>query len=279
MVGDKLRQILKGDRFSFGLTTTLSDPSIIEIAAYEGFDYIITMNHDQIGTQIRTAEAVGIPIIVKIWGQNPDPVQVRYILDLGPDGINFVWLESKEQAERIVRMCRTAPYGDREVFPGARIGRYWGIPIEEFAKAANSTAIGVRIETRAGLENAEEIFSVPGIDFVNLGPSDLSQSLGVKRDSQTIINAQLKLMRLAKKAGIAFQQAAMVPEDVAEWLKREPSLRFFRVGIDVSHMAINMRRMFQRANELVPELAKETAEGKRQGGKMLPWRSGEAAKG
>jgi 4-hydroxy-2-oxoheptanedioate aldolase len=37
----------------------------------------------------------------------------------------------------------------------------------------------IHIEGVEGLENLEEIISVPGLDVIFLGPYDLSQSLGI----------------------------------------------------------------------------------------------------
>ena len=47
----------------------------------------------------------------------------------------------------------------------------------------------VQIESPIGVENIEEICDVEGIDFVFIGPNDLSQSLGIMgRPENPILN-------------------------------------------------------------------------------------------
>jgi 4-hydroxy-2-oxoheptanedioate aldolase len=50
----------------------------------------------------------------------------------------------------------------------------------EYYRQANETTVAIpMIETRQGLENLESILDVPGVDAIFVGPSDLSQSLGM----------------------------------------------------------------------------------------------------
>ncbi len=47
-----------------------------------------------------------------------------------------------------------------------------------FARAQAELCVIVQIETKAALDRIEDIASVPGVDAVFIGPSDLSASMG-----------------------------------------------------------------------------------------------------
>ncbi len=64
-----------------------------------------------------------------------------------------------------------------------------------------ATAV-VMIETRKGLENAEEIASVPGIDVLHLGPYDLALSLRTPMGSETHRAAVARIEEAARAAGV-----------------------------------------------------------------------------
>ncbi len=62
------------------------------------------------------------------------------------------------------------------------------------------------IETAEAIENIDEILSVPGVDAIYVGPSDLSPALGCKpRLDQTdapVVEAQQVIVRACKKHGV-----------------------------------------------------------------------------
>jgi 4-hydroxy-2-oxoheptanedioate aldolase len=79
--------------------------------------------------------------------------------------------------------------------------------------------LGVKIESAAAIPNIEAILSVPGIGFAEMGPGDLSLSLGYFRPPQPLppemqeVRQRVRTACLAHK--IAFLESA-TPTDVAE---------------------------------------------------------------
>ncbi len=275
MEENKLRRLIKSGRYVLGLNITIADPASVELAAYSGFDYVSLMFNiptirDNMTDLIRAAEAAQIPITIGMAGENPDPILIQQVLDLGADGIGFALVLSRQHAEKLVRFCKLAPIGDREAFPGGRIAKYWSITMEEYTHRANDVVIGVTIESKEGLEHAEEILSVPGIDMVGVAPSDLSRSLNVRRDSAVIMEATQHVHKLAKSAGVTITQLAMTLEELEGWVKREESLRVFFLGPDSTQTGLAFRGFIRRCNELVPQFAKGRGEG-RVPGPLTPW--------
>lgn len=277
MVDNRFRQLIRSGRFAFGLGISIADPAIIDLAAYSGFEFVLLAGKvpaicNRIEDLLRAAEAAQISAVFNIVGENPDPTLIGQVLDLGAPGVQFSLVSSRQRAEDIVRLCRIPPLGDREVFPGGRLGKYWGLPMDEFAHRANDAVIAVKIESKEGLEHAEEILSVPGIDAVSVGPSDLSKTLGVRRDSPAVVEAQQHIMGLAKAHGVAFLQLAMTTEDLGDWLERESGLRLFYFATDAAQIGRSFRGLVQRANEAVNRSA-QVEEGvvSRLSGPDLPW--------
>ena len=59
-------------------------------------------------------------------------------------------------------------------------GRFGLMPLAEYTARANAeTFLGIQIETAGALESVAEIAAIPDVDLLFVGPSDLSQILGV----------------------------------------------------------------------------------------------------
>ena len=102
-------------------------------------------------------------------------------LELGVSGILVPRVESREQAEAVVRYGRYAPLGDRGVSLRRAHTGFRRVERDAYtAKANDEVLLMVQIETRPALDRLDEILSTPGIDMAFIGPSDLSMSCGVE---------------------------------------------------------------------------------------------------
>jgi 4-hydroxy-2-oxoheptanedioate aldolase len=92
-------------------------------------------------------------------------------------------VNTEAEARALVSACRYPPKGSRSFGP-IRSGIY-GAAADTNA-ANDDVLVLAMIETKTALENLEAIVSVPGLDGVYIGPSDLSLSLGwePKQDRQ-----------------------------------------------------------------------------------------------
>jgi 4-hydroxy-2-oxoheptanedioate aldolase len=80
--------------------------------------------------------------------------------------------------------------------------------------------LGVKLESPEGIARCEEVLSVPGIGFAELGPGDLGLSLGyveVPRPPYPpeMADARARVFAACRAQGVAFMEAA-TPETVAE---------------------------------------------------------------
>ena len=92
-------------------------------------------------------------------------------------------VRSPADAEQAVRWAKFWPRGERGLNGGNRDGRFGLTPLAEYTARANAeTFIGVQIETAGALASLKDIAAIPDVDLLFVGPSDLSQVLGVIGD-------------------------------------------------------------------------------------------------
>jgi 2-keto-3-deoxy-L-rhamnonate aldolase RhmA len=101
-------------------------------------------------------------------------------LDVGAMGIMVPMVESATQAQKIVDSGKYPPLGKRGAAFGVAHDDYTGGDIVAKIQSANDEILLIaQIETKAGVENVDEIAAVEGIDVVWIGHFDLTNSLGI----------------------------------------------------------------------------------------------------
>lgn len=162
--------------------------------------------------------------------------QFRQILARGVHGILLCQAESADAVRAFVESCRY-PINRIGVGAGLDEGRrgvggepsaaaIWGLDRDDYLRRAEpwplnpdgELLLGVKIESVAAIPHIEEILSVPGIGFAEMGPGDLSLSLGyfhVPRPFPPEMEAVRERVRAAcLRHGIAFLETA-TPDDIA----------------------------------------------------------------
>lgn len=115
---------------------------------------------------------VTVPVVRVPW---LDPGILMKVLDAGAYGVICPMVNTAEDAQRLVAATHYAPMGSRSFGP-IRALLYAG---QDYPKHANETIVSfAMIETRQALDNLDAILSVPGLDAIYIGPSDLSLALG-----------------------------------------------------------------------------------------------------
>jgi len=124
-----------------------------------------------INTAVAAAESRGMPCLVRVAGL--DPVLIKQALDAGAAGIVVPCIETAEQAKAAVAAARFPPLGRRGCGPGRATA--YGRDIADYVQQADkNTVVVIQIETRAAVDNLQEILTVEGVDMFFIGPGDLS---------------------------------------------------------------------------------------------------------
>ena len=105
---------------------------------------------------------------------------IARVLDVGSMGIMVPMVETEEQAQRIVNSAKYPPDGRRGAAFGIAHDDYRSGDIRKTISSANSEQLLIaQIETAQGVQNADAIAAVEGIDVLWIGHFDLTNSLGI----------------------------------------------------------------------------------------------------
>ncbi len=160
-------------------------PNIVEMyAIHGGFDgFWIDQEHTGLGMQeielaTMAGRAAGLDNFVRLAAT--DYATVMRMFEAGASGIMAAQINSPAEAERIVQWVKFAPRGRRGVNLGGYDGRYNNSGMAEFCEKSNrETFVAIQIETAQAVQTCDEIAAIDGVDLLFIGPSDLSQELGV----------------------------------------------------------------------------------------------------
>ncbi|MBD1936066.1 aldolase/citrate lyase family protein [Microcoleus sp. FACHB-68] len=235
---NQLKRKLKQGEFALGLFVNCAYPAFMEICGHAGFDFaIIDMEHGPLHTLgaedlCRAADCVGLAPVIRI--RKNDGPQIQRALDIGSAGIQVPQIETKADAEAVVRGAKYSPIGSRGLSFNTRAGNYTAAGTNITDQLNEESLVVVHVEGTRGVENLEEIVSVPHIDVIFLGPYDLSQSLGIPgqvRDPR-VIELMKSAVQTIRDAGKAAGTFADNPETAKQW--RDAGVQYVALGVDVA---------------------------------------------
>lgn len=195
-------------------------PGLPRIVANSGADFVLyDLEHsgftiEDMKTQFALCAAVGLVPLARPPGKAYN--LTARMLDVGAFGLLYQMVGSAEEARELVSWTRYPPTGVRgAVFGGAHDDYTGGEMADKAVAAMDRTIVLALIETKAGLDNVDEIMAVDGIDAAHLGHADLSLSLGIpgQFDHPDLQRGIDKIVEAAAKNGKA--AGAMAPS--LEW--------------------------------------------------------------
>jgi 2-keto-3-deoxy-L-rhamnonate aldolase RhmA len=165
-----------------GATVYSPDPNMYCAMANSGYDFLwIEMQHspltfEDIAHMIWACRgATAMPFI-----RVPDATEsdIQKATDIGALGIIVPTVDTVEKAEAAVKWAKYPPLGRRSMGSG----QYNALYGNDYRQTANDNMVVViMIETPIGVDNAEKIASVPGIDVIFAASVDLGNFSGHKQ--------------------------------------------------------------------------------------------------
>lgn len=144
----------------------------------------------------------------------------RYLED-GAAGFLVPFVDNADLARHLVNSTKYPPLGNRGI-DGAGLDADFGIetwkPGSTYYEDANrETFIVAQIETPEGLENAEAIAAVPGINALFVGPSDLGHRLALSGSGTTLEQAIAQVAAACARHHKAWGLPSSSPEDLKRY--------------------------------------------------------------
>jgi 4-hydroxy-2-oxoheptanedioate aldolase len=220
-----------------GLWVALTSPYAAEICGGAGYDWLLVdAEHapNDIQTLVTQLQALAkYPAHVIVRPPIGEAWILKQILDIGAQTILVPMVETKEQAEALVRAVRYPPHGIRGV--GAALARASAFNrIPDYLQTANDeVCLLLQVESRAGLANLDAIAGTDGVDGVFIGPSDLAADMGflgkpgAPEVQAAVEDALNRIQGHGKAAGILSADQALAKRYV------ELGATFVAIGSDV----------------------------------------------
>lgn len=226
-----------------GGTIDTPDPDVYCAMARAGFDFLwIEMQHSPLSYQ-EVARMIwagrDLPAVPFIRVPDATEGDIQKATDIGALGIIVPMVVEVEKIKAAAHFMKYPPAGARSL-GGGQYGALYGGSYR--AEANDNIALVAMIESPAGVENAAEIASVPGVDVVFSAATDLSSFSGhrqgepayeelITRIRAETLNAGRKVggpLQWRTREGFSFFQApsapAMISRGAREFLKSEETV-------------------------------------------------------
>ncbi|MEO0360038.1 MAG: aldolase/citrate lyase family protein [Pseudomonadota bacterium] len=245
-------RVRSGEQVKGAMAFEFFSPGLAQILRLAGAEFVIyDMEHsgasiETVKTQVAACRGIGVTPLAR------PPVSdyhfLARLLDVGAKGVMVPMVESADQAARIVEACRYPPVGRRGAAFGFAHDDYEpGDPAAKIAKANEETLVIAQVETERGLDAAEEIAAVDGVDVVWIGQFDLTNFLGVpgRFDAPEYLAACERIEAAARAHGKAMGAMAANADWAADY--KAKGFEMIAAGPDQAALLAGVKAILDRA--------------------------------
>lgn len=213
MRANHVKSRLKAGEPSIGTWLSLPSPEAAEYVSRVGLDWLV-VDAEHNAVDIRTLAQMFTAIsasptapMVRIPWNTPETF--KRVLDAGAWGVVVPSVNGRDEALAAVEATRYYPRGRRGVGGGRHVLSFDATAVDYYAHANEEVLLVVMIEHIDGVEHADEILSVPGVDACFIGPNDLGASMGLglgmplEGDNPRLVEAIAHVRQTCQKHGVA----------------------------------------------------------------------------
>jgi 2-keto-3-deoxy-L-rhamnonate aldolase RhmA len=209
IIENKTKRLLREGRLALGLALRHSRTvEIAQVASACGFDWLfIDCEHSAMtvdtAAQLSSASlGFGVTPIVRAPGIEHH--HSTRALDNSAQGVVIPHVETAAEARTIAGFTRFPPLGHRSVGGPLAQTNFSNQPLADTMRLVNEeTLVVAMIESPAGVDAAESIAAVPGIDVLFIGTNDLCAEMGIpgQFDHARVEDAYAKVIAACRKHG------------------------------------------------------------------------------
>lgn len=256
MKTNPVKKALHQGRPQVGTWLSLGSVVAARFLARTGLPWL-TVDMEHTHTDIQTAammfgviaDAGCVPLVRVPQGRHD---YIKMVLDCGAMGIVAPMVMDAEEARTIVAATKYPPRGNRSVGGGLHAMNY-GATAEEYYRCADEEILVViQTEHTDAVKIADEIYAVPGIDAIFVGPNDLAASMRAADGtppSKDALEAELqRILAAAKRQNVPCGLHVFSNEDAKK-----------RIAEGWQFIAVNseLKMMLQGASALAREVHPE----------------------
>jgi 4-hydroxy-2-oxoheptanedioate aldolase len=255
-----VKKALKEGRPQVGTWLSLGSVVASRFLARSGLPWL-TVDMEHTHTDIQTAAMMfgaiadaGCTPLVRIHTGRHD--LIKSVLDCGAMGIVAPMVMDADEARTIVAATKYPPKGDRSVGGGLHNLNYGCSAEEYYEHADDEILVVIQTEHIAAVEIADEIYSVPGVDAVFVGPNDLARTMrkpdGTPPSKQLFEDTLTRIRQAAERNGVAPGLHVFTIEDAERRIAE--GWRFIAVNSELKMMMVG-------ASELAKRIHPESSRG------------------
>ena len=231
-----VKEKLQYQKEVFGILNSVSSPTITEMFAYAGYDFVILdtehllVSPESLEHSIRAAESVDLCVFVRV----PDacPIAIGRALDAGAQGIVVSRVSSLEEAKIAISASYYPPLGNRGITGGKNTG-FGTLSLPDYINKANQEImLTLMIENTEGVAALPDIVKLSGVDMILEGALDLSLSMGhgVNFNHSNVQKTIFQMAQLCQQENVIFCAIPRLPNQLPIW--REKGIKAFLAGED-----------------------------------------------
>ncbi len=250
---NRVKKTLREGRPSFGTWLSAGDLFASRILARLDFEWLtLDLEHSPIDWSQAAmifgavADAGGVPL-ARVPKGNHD--YIKRVLDAGAWGIVVPMVDTVEQARLAIAAAKYPPVGNRSLGGGMHAMNFDCSAQEYFQRANDEILVVLQTESPRGIANAEEIYSLPGVDAIFVGPVDLRAQMrkpdGTEATDEQFEAAIQQIIAIGRKTGTPTGMHIMDPAVALE--RARQGMQFIAVGSE-------LRFMTERAQQVLGTL-------------------------
>src|SRR5215470_17191526 len=250
MKPNAVKRALKDGQPAVGTWLSLGSITAARFLARAGFAWLtVDIEHSlcdwETATHIFASVAdAGCIALARVPANRHD--HIKRVLDNGAHGIVVPMVNSREEALAAVAAAKYPPVGNRSVGGAVHALNFDATANEYYARANDEILVVLQCEHIQAVENADAVFSVPGIDAIFVGPNDLAASMRTKEgkppSAEATSQAMKHILATCKKHGVPAGLHCYSPEEARARI--EEGWQFIAVGSE-------LRMMMDAANDIV----------------------------
>lgn len=242
MKQNPVKAALRAGQPQVGTWLSLGDLTAARLLARVGFPWLtVDLEHSPIDwNQAATlfaliADAGCVPLARVPEGRHD---HIKRVLDAGAHGIIVPMVNTVEQAKAAIAAAKYPPQGNRSV-GGATHALNFDASAGDYYKHANDEILVIlQTESPEGVDNAEEIYALEGLDAIFVGPNDLRAQMrtpdGTDPTAAEFEAMLARILAAGKKTGTPVGLHVQSVEDVQE--RTAAGWQFLAIGSDLKFL-------------------------------------------
>lgn len=254
MKKNPVKAALKAGKAQVGTWLSLGDVFASRVMARTGFPWLtVDLEHSPIdwsamANVVGAIADAGCTPIVRVPRGDHD--LIKRSLDAGAHGIVVPMVNTVEEAKIAIAAAKYPPQGNRSV-GGSLHALNYGASAGDYFKYANDEILVIlQTESPEGVDNAEAIYSLPGVDAIFVGPNDLQAQMRTpdgKDPSPEAFEAMLqRVLAAGKKTGTPVGLHTQTVEQVQQRISE--GWQFIAIGSELRFMVTEAQKLVSALN-------------------------------